>query len=246
MMRYEEIAKRLGLDPEEDKKAAELLGGLVEEADITRLKALLCGACVIVFGAGPSLKNDLGRVRAAGLDRSCVLIAAGGAIKALLDAGVVPQIHVTDLDGDEQATFEANRRGCITVVLAHGDNVELIMQQVPKLKGVIGTTQVAPFGRLLNLGGFSDGDRAAYLAHHFGAKMIALAGMDFGRKIGEYSGSMDPKSTIKKLAIGKRMLEELAEKSKSRIVNLTEKGEKLDSIPHISVEELKAAAAHIP
>jgi hypothetical protein len=244
MMRYEEIAKTLGLDAEADRKAAELLDGLVAEADARRL-TMLKGACVIVFGAGPSLQEDLGRVKAAGLDRSCVLIAAGGAIKALLDAGIIPHVHVTDLDGDAQATLEANKKGCITIVLAHGDNMELVREQVPHLKEVIGTTQTKPFGRLRNFGGFSDGDRAAYLAEHYGARIIALAGMDFGRKIGEYSGSRDAKFTRKKLTIGKRMLEELVEKSKSKIVNLTEGGVELEGIPRITVEQLRDAAVEL-
>jgi hypothetical protein len=184
-------------------------------------------------------------VKAAGLHRSCVLIAAGGAIKALLDVGVVPHIHVTDLDGDEHATAEANKEGTMTVVLAHGDNMELVREQVPHLRKVIGTTQTEPFGKLLNFGGFSDGDRAAYLADHFGAKIIALAGMDFGRKIGEYTGSKNPDFTRKKLAVGKKLIEELAKKAESRIVNLTEKGEKLAGVPSRTIEDFKAAAAHL-
>jgi uncharacterized Rossmann fold enzyme len=164
-------------------------------------------------------------------------------VKALLDAGIVPHVHVTDLDGDIHATLEANKKGCITVVLAHGDNIELVREQVPRLKEVIGTTQTKPFGRLLNFGGFSDGDRAAYLAEYYGAALIALAGMDFGLKIGEYSGSMDAKFTRKKLAVGKRMLEELAKKTESRIVNLTGGGVKLTGIPRITAEQLIDAAA---
>jgi hypothetical protein len=66
--------------------------------------------------------------------------------------------------------------------------------------------------------------------------------MDFGTAIGEYSGSRDHAFTRKKLAIGKRLLEELAKK-RSRIVNLTEEGEELAGISHITVDELRAAAA---
>jgi flagellar motor switch protein FliM len=69
--------------------------------------------------------------------------------------------------------------------------------------------------------------------------------MDFGRKIGEYSGSRDAKFTRRKLAIGKRILEELAEKSKSKIVNLTERGEPLEGISYITVEQLTIAAARL-
>jgi hypothetical protein len=178
------------------------------------------------------------------LQKSCALIAAGGAIKALLEEGIVPHIHVTDLDGDAHATAEANRGGTITVVHAHGDNVELIRDQVPRLRGVLGTTQTPAFGRLRNFGGFTDGDRAAYLADHFGAKTIALAGMDFGTTIGQYSGSRDAGFTRKKLRVGEKLLEELAEKKRNRIVNLTAKGAELTGIPRTSIEELRASATH--
>jgi uncharacterized Rossmann fold enzyme len=41
------------------------------------------------------------------------------------------------------------------------------------------TTQTAPAERLHNFGGFTDGDRAAYLADHFGADSISLVAFNF-------------------------------------------------------------------
>jgi uncharacterized Rossmann fold enzyme len=76
------------------------------------------------------------------------------------------------------------------LVHAHGDNLEAIKENVPDLKGaVLGTTQTDPAsgGNLDNFGGFTDGDRAAFVAQHFGAVRIVLLGFDFneiGDKIG--------------------------------------------------------------
>jgi uncharacterized Rossmann fold enzyme len=75
-------------------------------------------------------------------------------------------------------------------VHAHGDNMNMLLTAVPRLHGmVVGTTQADPTvaGGLDNFGGFSDGDRAAFLAQHFGAQKIILLGFDFnevGDKIG--------------------------------------------------------------
>ena len=48
-----------------------------------------------------------------------------------------------------------------------------------ELNPVIGTTQIEPISDVYNFGGFTDGDRAVFLAEHFGAKEIELVGFDF-------------------------------------------------------------------
>jgi len=70
---------------------------------------------------------------------------------------------------------------------------------VPKLRNPIGTTQLKPFGKLHNFGGFTDGDRAVCLAEHFKAGLIILAGMDFEGEIGEYSGTCNEREEKKKI-----------------------------------------------
>ncbi|MBN2014946.1 MAG: DUF115 domain-containing protein [Candidatus Altiarchaeota archaeon] len=243
-MDYIEIARRLRLDTEGDEKAAKLLDNLIEEPDLKPLESII-DRCIIVFGAGPSLIQDIDKIISDKLHTGFVLIAADGAVKALLEHNMLPQIQVTDLDGDIKAIIEANRRGVITVVHAHADNMEKIREFVPELRNVIGTTQLKPFGRLHNFGGFTDGDRAVYLAEHFKSGLIVLAGMDFGSEIGEYSGSYDRELKPRKLRIGKTLLEELAERSHAGIVNLTDKGEQLRGIPGITVKQLRTLSAQM-
>ncbi|HEX55326.1 MAG: hypothetical protein DRO90_01640 [Candidatus Altiarchaeales archaeon] len=238
-MSYEKIKKLLGLDEEGDLKAAEILNEIVDKPDTDSIKELIRGACVIVFGAGPSLEKDIEEIKRNNLAKKCVVIAADGALVALMKNGILPEILVTDLDGDLERIERANRLGVITVVHAHSDNIEILKKFVPRLRRVIGTTQVGKFSKLMNFGGFTDGDRAVYLADYFHAEMILLAGMDFGEKIGKYSGRYDEKLKPRKLRIGKKLIENLAKKSNSLILDLTSDGKGLYNIPKISVKNAK-------
>ncbi|MBN2251011.1 MAG: DUF115 domain-containing protein [Candidatus Altiarchaeota archaeon] len=243
-MDYEEISGILGLDREADRKAAEVLDDLLavkEDDPYPRLERLLAGRIAYVYGAGPSLREDLKRIVERRLHKSkhVVSIAADGAGKALIERGIVPDIQVTDLDGFPESILEIDAGGAITVVHAHGGNIKRLEEIVPGLANVVGTVQVRPFGRLRNFGGFTDGDRCVYLADHFGPDHIVLAGMDYGTRAGEYSGSYDPGNKIKKLTIGKKLIEELAKKSGTAIVNMTSKGEDIKNVPRITAEQLR-------
>ena len=246
MMNYIEIAKILDLDVGKDMEAAEILDRLIDNSnkkfDLKILEGLIKGKAVIVFGAGPSLKTDIKKVKANELWKKCTLIAADGAIKALLEENIIPEINVTDLDGDVKSIFKANGEGTITLIHAHGDNIPSVKKYVPEFKNIIfGTTQVQEsmesFKNIYNFGGFTDGDRCVFLARHFKARTIALAGMDFGKVIGEYSGKYDFEFKLKKMEIAKKLLEEIT--GERKIFNLTSEGEKLKNIPKIGIDEFK-------
>lgn len=243
--RYRKIAEELKLDTEADIKAAKILNSLIKEQNLRPLTKKIKGRVAIVFGCGPSLEADIADIKSERLhrDKKYVMIAADGAVKALLENSILADVNVTDLDGDIEAIVKANYNGALTVVHAHGDNIPLLKEIVPKLKNPVGSTQTRNIGKICNFGGFSDGDRAAYLAERFGAKLIALAGMDFGEEIGVYSGSKNKELTEKKLRIGKRLLEELAEESKATVVNLTHRGEKLRGIPKVTAKKLNEIVA---
>jgi uncharacterized Rossmann fold enzyme len=89
------------------------------------------------------------------------------------------------------------------------------------MKNCIGTTQVKPLQNVYNFGGFTDGDRAVFLANEFGAINIVLVGMDFGEKIGRYSKTKvkDEKLKIAKMAVGKELLEWLSTFSTAKLYN---------------------------
>jgi len=238
-MDYDRIKRILKLDRKLDLKSAEILNGIIGKSNLGSIGKLIRSRYVIIFGAGPSLEKDIKNIKSVGLIEFTTVIVVDGALTALTENDITPDIIVTDLDGDIDTLIEANNNGVIVIVHAHGDNIEMIREIVPKLKNVIGTTQIGKFDKLRNFGGFTDGDRAVYMAEYFNAELIFLAGMDFGSEIGRYSRKYDRKSKIKKLMIGRKLLEKLAMKSNPVILNLTSGGEDLRGIPRISVENAK-------
>ena len=236
-----DITRELGLSVGMDCKTAKLLDLLVPEFDTTFMAGLLTDKKVIVFGCGPSLMRDIVRVKKSRVFSDYTIIAVDGATKALLNAAIIPHIIVSDLDGDLTSIFWANKMGSVVVLHGHGDNIQKIRRHFAHLPGrVFGTTQREPTRKVLNFGGFTDGDRAVHLAEAFKPNLIVLAGMDFGTKIGEYSGRYNREKKLAKLVIGRRLLEELAATSRTPILNLTSAGVDLKHIPRISVQYLES------
>lgn len=202
---YKEILSDFGFSKDEDRKSAEILERLIDPVSIELLAEKIGGNVARVYGAGPSLEKitsfPLG-----------TRIAADGATSYLLEKDVLPDIVVTDLDGRVDDLIRASEMGSITVLHAHGDNVREVERYAGAFKNAIGTTQGRPFGRLHNFGGFTDGDRAVFMAAHFGAKKIYLYGMDFRGNIGRYSFSEDTPTKRKKLLWAERLIGHLAEK----------------------------------
>ena len=214
--RYNEILNEFKYDKKTDVQSAILLEGLLKgESQIKSLQKIIRNQNVLVIGAGPSLSKAIPKLK--NFEKT-VKIVADSAVKPLVDNGIKPDIIVTDLDGDENVLKKIGRTKTIFVVHAHGDNIDKL-ELMKNFKNCLGTTQTKPFGKLHNFGGFTDGDRAVFLANHFNAKKIILLGMDFGNKIGKFSNTKprDRKIKIKKLKKGKTLLEWLALKTKSEL-----------------------------
>ncbi len=218
--KYDEINRELNLSRAADRAATILLDNLIEDSGVERLRVLLEDKKVIVFGAGPSLGDAVSYVKENSLHDEHVFVVADGAVSAFLEVEVLPDVLVTDLDGRLRDILEANWRGSLTVVHAHGDNISLLEGVVPRLNGVVGSTQVEPVGRVHNFGGFTDGDRCVFLAVYFKAREILLAGMDFDSEAGEYSRSKNRELKRRKLLIAKNLIEELREETDIPIRNL--------------------------
>jgi uncharacterized Rossmann fold enzyme len=229
---YQGIRAEFGYSTEKDQEAARILSELIRKkktpGDTKVLQKKISRKNVIVVGAGPSLDDEAESekiVKYLKKNKVAVKIAADGAALFLLEHKIKPDIVVTDLDGRPSALLDAEKRGAIMVVHAHGDNVELIKRIVPKMKKLVGTTQVMPLDNVHNFGGFTDGDRAVFLAEEFGAKKIVLVGMDFGSAPGKYSKEdvKDPELKKKKMDAGKRLLEMLAKQSRSELADASKK-----------------------
>jgi uncharacterized Rossmann fold enzyme len=167
---YLRILGDLGFDRAKDEEAARILASLLHRDDLPALERRIRGKAVTVCGNGPNLAAELDRVRG-------TVIAADGAANRLHARGIRPAAVATDLDGATEAFLAMNRAGTVMVVHAHGDNMDLLRFWVPLFPGpLVGTTQAGPFGRIHNFGGFSDGDRAVFLALALGAAEVTLAG----------------------------------------------------------------------
>jgi hypothetical protein len=240
---YNKIITTFGYDRSKDQLAANILSRLIahKASSLQQLKTLLSDKPVLVFGAGPSLEEDVKQAAKENLLKRWPVISADGATTALLKlARVAPKVVVTDLDGDVNDLLRADDLGSMLVVHGHGDNINRLQTYVPHLRHVIGTIQVEPRPNVYNFGGFTDGDRAVFLAVAMKAKLVALAGMDLGSVIGKYSKkqveSVDVK--IAKLKICKELLEWLASRVKMHFYNITANGEDIKGFVRLSADKL--------
>ncbi len=174
---YLQILDDFGFSREGDEHAAIILSEMLTGANSVGTEVLIeliQGKDVLVCGNAPVLPDDLKLID----PNDYVIIAADGATAVLVDRGIIPDIIVTDLDGDVEKEIIANQEGSIAVVHAHGDNIDKLEKYVPRLKDIIGTTQSGPLKNVHNFGGFTDGDRCAYLAKEFDATSITIIGFD--------------------------------------------------------------------
>ncbi len=170
---YLRILEDFGFDREKDVEAGKILAELLKGHDLvdfSALRAVISGKDVLITGPLTRKIPDTGYV----------IIATDLSTAILLEKGIVPDIIVTYLDGDVEDEIEANGKGSVVLIHAHGDNTDSLRRYVHRFKGKIGgTVQTEPFFPLMNFGGFTDGDRAVFLVESAGAKRIYLTGFDF-------------------------------------------------------------------
>ena len=183
---YKEILVDFGFEQEKDDEAAEVASELIArkregvETVKREVEMLLKGKIALVCGNAPCLERDIREKEFDDLSRDHVVIAADGATSVLLRNAIIPELVVSDLDGNIADILYANRLGAIIVVHAHGDNIAMLKKVLPVLnENVICTTQSKPIHNVFNFGGFTDGDRCVFLATEFGADKIELIGFDF-------------------------------------------------------------------
>ncbi len=214
--RYFDILKEFSYSEKKDIESAIKLNSFLKKSNtIQKMIPLIEGKTVFVIGSGPSLSTAIPRLKKY---KKSIKIAADSSVKPLVENGIIPDIIITDLDGDESTLKNIAKTKSIFVVHAHGDNIEKL-DLVKKFKNCIGTTQSKPFSKIQNFGGFTDGDRGVFLANHFKAKKIILFGMDFGNKIGKFSNTKkrERQTKLMKLKKGESLLEWLSTFTKSEL-----------------------------
>ena len=213
---FKEIRKEFGYLEKDDLISVRKLDSLLKEKNSkSQFQNMIQGKTVFIIGAGPSLTKSLKYIKKS---KNVTKIVADGAVRALLEKNIKPDILVTDLDGDLKSIEKIGKTKIPIIVHAHGDNYEKL-EIVKKLKNVVGSTQTRKIGKIENFGGFTDGDRCVFLAEYFNASKIVLIGMDFGQNIGKYSKHKvkNRRIKLKKLKFGKKILEWFATKSKAEL-----------------------------
>ncbi|HSB57653.1 MAG TPA: 6-hydroxymethylpterin diphosphokinase MptE-like protein [Nitrosopumilaceae archaeon] len=212
--KYGEILKEFNFSRRKDTESARILGSILKKKfPIKKLERKIRNQTVFIVGAGPSLLSSIPLLKKY---KNITKIVADGATRALIDNKIMPEIVVTDLDGEPEFLKKASKGGAIMIVHAHGDNIGKL-KMASEFRSCIGTTEGQPFGNIHNFGGFTDGDRCVFLARNFRAKKIILFGMDFGPRVGRYSKIRvyDRRTKLRKLQRGKKLLEWLASKDNS-------------------------------
>lgn len=183
---YKAILVDFGFEQEKDDEAAEVASELIarkrEGIETVRqeVERRIKGKIALICGNAPCLERDIREKKFDDLSRDLIVIAADGATSVLLRNAIIPELVVSDLDGNIADILYANRLGAIIVVHAHGDNIAMLKKVLPVLnENVICTTQSKPIHNVFNFGGFTDGDRCVFLATEFGADKIELIGFDF-------------------------------------------------------------------
>jgi len=210
--KYLEILKEFNYDRSREIKSAKILNSFLKNKfQMNVLERKIKNKIVFVIGAGPSLSHSLIHLKKF---KGFTTIVADGATQAMLENNMVPDIIVTDLDGNIEFLRKSSELKSIMIVHSHGDNIKKLPYAI-SFRYCIGTTEDQPFGKIKNFGGFTDGDRCVFLANHFGASEIILIGMDFGTQVGKYSkyGAYNRFVKIKKMKKAKSLLEWLASKS---------------------------------
>jgi len=172
---YRSICSDLGIDSQADYDSAFSLNSLIEKRKPVWIQENLTDR-VYVVGNGPDVEHVL-----KDLNMNGTVFVADSAIEKYLGIKGYPDYLFSDLDGPLKLIKKCSDENVRLVVHAHGDNRKNIESYVPSLKVHMGTTQNRPVGVLRNFGGFTDGDRAAFFAHFFGAPEIILVGFDFSR-----------------------------------------------------------------
>src|SRR3990172_2087667 len=212
--KYAKILKEFNFSRREDEESARVLNSILKRrVPLKKLEEKIRNQTVFVVGAGSSLLSSVPILKKY---KNITKIVADGATRALIENKIIPDVVVTDLDGDPEFLKKASKSGAIMVVHSHGDNIEKL-HLASEFRTCIGTTEGRPFGNTHNFGGFTDGDRCVFLARYFKAEKIILFGMDFGPKIGRYSKIIvyDRRIKLRKLQYGKKLLEWLASRDSS-------------------------------
>ncbi len=249
---YSKIVEKLNLTVSEDISSSKNLEFLLKALSSVNNNKILhsLSLCLkypcLIAGGGPSIEMNLEQCIELDLLEKLTTISVDGTCKLFYELELIPNILVTDLDGDWSSIYWAIKNGTTTLIHAHGDNNHLINDFFLKYEdlryqnNIWGTTQNYISSDLFNFGGFTDGDRAIFLAFHFQSPVIGLIGFDFGIEIGKYSLShpsivkdLSRKKLKFEIALG--LLEKFHQFHRGSRYNLTYSGVEIPGFPRSTI-----------
>ncbi len=197
---YERILREYGFSRTEDEESCRILSERLSFRAQETIPLRFRGKRTVVIGNSPSLEDEFYKIGTG------LVIVAGSAISTYHSRFGCPEIAVTDLDGDIETTEHCISEGTVTFVHAHGDNVDRIKNfRIPENSAVFGTCQCMPLHGSMNFGGFTDGDRAAFLADYLESPRIELVGFDFSNVIERTPA--ERKLKLKKMKTAKMLID---------------------------------------
>ena len=145
------------------------------------------------------------------LPEHCEVYAAPeGGLDRVIELGVRPLYVTLDMDSATKLIHAASMIARYLIVHLHSDNY--YREHPPRSEGIVYTTQAEPLGCAVNIGGFTDGDRALTMAMMMNASRVEAYGYG-GRLRGDhkeyYSRSLTRVKALK-YALGLRLLRETA------------------------------------
>ena len=200
---YSKIKSLINLNFEKDEFTRDELQHFLNESGYKpSSKNLKCSnSTALLFTPGPTLDENFSIIfKKNHIEHKFTIIAVDGAARKFLDAEVPTDMVVTDLDGLslDEISYMQQEWHTIFFIHAHGDNIEKIHDFSEKMaltNDFIFTTQSVPSEDTYNFGGFTDGDRAAFIATALGFHKILLVSMDLDSNIiGKYSKPDNEKS----------------------------------------------------
>ncbi|OIR22056.1 MAG: hypothetical protein BEU02_00410 [Marine Group III euryarchaeote CG-Epi5] len=195
----EEINSQFGFSKSREEVSSRLISRLYKPRG--NLSKLLSDNPVTIVGAGIT---DIDKIPQG------VLIAADGAVSACLERNLIPDIIVTDLDGNLPEMVWANKKGSKMVVHAHGDNFSRLFEFSSEIQAIsLTTTYPSPMTECW--GGFTDGDRSLMMSLAMGSNLVSLVGFNF-EKVGNYTGNFSPKK-LQKLSWARKVVEMCQQKT---------------------------------
>ena len=158
-------------------------------------------------------------------DDKTVFIAADGAVGACLGRVDVLCV-VSDLDGEPHLS-EAAQQGIPLIIHAHGDNVEAWNRCLHQWASSGGIPLVLThqsdevYSDMHNVGGFTDGDRAACFLAWLGVESEKVRYVGFASEhVGPWSGTTEPARKLAKLAWMDQILHLIDSAWKTRRIDL--------------------------